>query len=141
MPLADIRSGKHQKCPPSRLRPLGREKAETHECLRENPILTTIDTTSVKDVPFPAITVDAGKVTNSWGFMEKAMDLLDFECYDDAYNCTNSTSLRQDFSGLFKAVAERWQLEPASYRLEPVAYRQLAAVAHQPDREAAGGRQ
>ena len=83
--------------------------AESFNEAYENPILTTIDTTSVKDVPFPAISVDAGKVTNSWGFIEKALDLVDFECYDDPYDCTNSSSLRRDFDGLFRAVIERWQ--------------------------------
>lgn len=37
----------------------------------DNPILTTVDTKSVKEVPFPAITVDSGVITNPWGYIEK----------------------------------------------------------------------
>ena len=49
---------------------------------RSNPIITTIDTGSVRDVPFPAVTINAGKILNPWGFIEKVLDLLYFECLD-----------------------------------------------------------
>ena len=64
----------------------------------ENPILTTVDTTSVKHVPFPAITVDAGGILDPWGYTVKSMNLLAFECYDDPFTCEKPAELRKNFT-------------------------------------------
>ena len=74
-----------------------------------NPILTTIDTTSVKNVPFPAITVDAGKMLNPWGYVEKIGDLVQMDCYHQASSgdCRRNTEkVKADFKDLFEGVVE-----------------------------------
>ena len=42
----------------------------------EEPILTTIETTSIQNAPFPAITIAADDRVNPWGFVEKAFKLM-----------------------------------------------------------------
>ena len=51
------------------------------------PIISTVETISVKDVPFPAVTVNAGKVLNPWGFVEKMFRFVEFGCYDSPLDC------------------------------------------------------
>ena len=44
----------------------------------EEPILTTLETTEVQNVPIPAITIGGGANVNKWGFVEKFFNLLMF---------------------------------------------------------------
>ena len=44
----------------------------------EEPILTTIETTSIVNAPFPAITIAADDRVNPWGFVEKTFNMLSF---------------------------------------------------------------
>ena len=44
----------------------------------EEPILTTLETTEVQNVPFPAITVGGDANVNKWGFVEKFFNFLTF---------------------------------------------------------------
>ena len=37
------------------------------------PIVTTLDTTTVDQVPFPAITINRGGNLNPWGFTNKVL--------------------------------------------------------------------
>ena len=42
------------------------------------PILTTIETSSIINVPFPAITVAADGRANPWGFVQKTFNMMSF---------------------------------------------------------------
>ena len=44
----------------------------------EEPILTTLETTAVQNVPIPAITIGGSTNVNKWGFVEKFFNLLMF---------------------------------------------------------------
>ena len=44
----------------------------------EEPILTTLETTEVQNVPFPAITIGGDGNVNKWGFVEKFFNSLMF---------------------------------------------------------------
>ena len=72
----------------------------------DNPILTTIDTTSVKNVPFPAVTVDAGKILSPWGYVEKIADLVRMDCYKDHKECHVTEKIKADFKDLFEGIVE-----------------------------------
>ena len=43
-----------------------------------NPILTNIETLSLKDVPFPAVTIDSGQM-DPWGHVRKVLNGLAFD--------------------------------------------------------------
>ena len=45
---------------------------------RKEPILTTIEPTSIENAPFPAITIAADDRVNPWGFVEKTFNMLSF---------------------------------------------------------------
>ena len=75
-----------------------------------NPILTTVDTGSIKAIPFPAVTVDAGDVIDPWGFVTKAFNQVKFECYDDPANCSNTSEIRDRVRFLIRAVVDRYNL-------------------------------
>ena len=47
------------------------------EAARE-PILTTLYTTKIENVPFPAVTIGGDANVNPWGFAEKALNFLAF---------------------------------------------------------------
>ena len=47
------------------------------EAARE-PILTTLYTTKIENVPFPAVTIGGDANVNPWGFVEKALNFLAF---------------------------------------------------------------
>ena len=51
------------------------------------PIISTLDSISVVDVPFPAVTIDAGEVQNPWGLIEKLFSHVDYNCYESPYDC------------------------------------------------------
>ncbi len=95
----------------------------------EFPILTTIDTVSVKEVckkshsmthlaifisttllqvPFPAVTIDSGRVINPWGFAERLLDLIDYECYKTPENCTEKEAGRQQAMIVIRPVVKRF---------------------------------
>ncbi|XP_059089063.1 uncharacterized protein LOC131885143 [Tigriopus californicus] len=42
-----------------------------------NPTLTTYESTEISEVPFPAVTVDAGSIFNHWGFVRAHLDSLE----------------------------------------------------------------
>ena len=44
----------------------------------KEPILTTVETTEVQNVPFPAITIGGDANINEWGFVEKFFNFLAF---------------------------------------------------------------
>ena len=44
----------------------------------KEPILTTVETTKVQNVPFPAITIGGDTNVNEWGFVEKFFNFLAF---------------------------------------------------------------
>ena len=50
----------------------------------ENPILTIIEKTSIRNVPFPAITVNS-EFINPWGYSEKILNNIAFD-YIDIFN-------------------------------------------------------
>ena len=54
----------------------------------EEPILTTIETTSIKNVPFPAVTIAADGRANPWGFVKKTFNMMSFygpDVFEDSY--------------------------------------------------------
>ena len=73
----------------------------------ENPVLTTIETISVKKVPFPAVTVDSGD-PDPLGYAEKIFNQLafDFAYRDPVLNkgLPNGQKLRQVFSPLLNLI-------------------------------------
>jgi hypothetical protein len=71
-----------------------------------DPILTTIDTTSVKNVPFPAITVRGDYDFNPWGGVSKALNMLTFYDTQQQDVFERSKQLRHDFIFIFKAIFE-----------------------------------
>ena len=74
---------------------------------REFPIITAIDSISIRHVPFPAVTIDAGNVINPWGYVEKVLNVVDFECYDTPFDCpSEKESVRADLEFLIEAVAK-----------------------------------
>ena len=44
----------------------------------KEPILTTLHTTKIKEVPFPAVTIGGDANVNPWGFAEKLFNFLAF---------------------------------------------------------------
>ncbi len=70
--------------------------------------MTTIDTTTVKNVPFPAITIRGDGDVNPWGFVEKVLNMLAFMCIDDKdpASCQESAELRTTFQFLLKAIID-----------------------------------
>ena len=73
-----------------------------------SPILTTIDTDTVKRVPFPSITVDGGRVLNPWGYIEKLLDNFVVDCYQDPTVCTYTNRLKEDFLFLFEPTVTKF---------------------------------
>ena len=77
------------------------------------PILTTIETASITNVPFPAITVAADGRANPWGFVQKTFNMMTFygiskkdtqkneEIFEDSYE------LRKEFDFIFKEVIQK----------------------------------
>ena len=59
-----------------------------------NPILTTIETTSIQNVPFPAITIGADGRANPWGFVQKTFNMMSFYGPDDEALVGDSFELR-----------------------------------------------
>ena len=80
---------------------------------QQNPVLTTIETISVKEVPFPAITVDSG-VPDPLGHAEKLfIDLaFDFEYRDEALNknLPEGNHLRQVFDPFLNLVLDKMKV-------------------------------
>ncbi len=74
------------------------------------PILTTVDTISIKRVPFPAVTVDAGGTINPWGLAERLLDLVDYECYETPLDrCADDKASWREATGfLTEAVVRRF---------------------------------
>ncbi len=73
------------------------------------PVITTVDRILINDVPFPAVTVDAGEVLNPWGYVEKVLGAVDYQCFDHPFDCpAEKVALREDFHFLLKKVAERY---------------------------------
>ena len=77
------------------------------------PILTTIETSSIINVPFPAITVAADGRANPWGFVQKTFNMMTFygiskkdtqkneKFFEDSYE------LRKEFDFIFKEVFQK----------------------------------
>ena len=77
------------------------------------PILTTIETASITNVPFPAITVAADGRANPWGFVQKTFNMMTFygiskkdtqkneNFFEDSYE------LRKEFDFIFKEVFQK----------------------------------
>ncbi len=73
------------------------------------PIITTVDSISIKDIPFPAITLDAGNIFNPWGTTEKLYNFIDFECYKTPFDCpTEKQAPLKDINPLLQRVTERF---------------------------------
>ena len=66
------------------------------EDANENPILTTFETVSVKDVPFPSVTIDSGE-PDQWEPSAKVFNSLAFESTGH-WDLPESEALRQAFS-------------------------------------------
>ena len=101
----------------------------------KEPILTTIETTEVQNVPFPAITIGGDANVNEWGFVEKFFNFLAFYntnskvicliyClelsilvngnyfqYYDAQIYEKSKALRKHFSFIFEAIRDAMREE------------------------------
>ena len=82
----------------------------------ENPILTTIETTNIAKVPFPAITISPRHAwrnwdfieANPWSFVEKFVNQLHF--YQDPFDpetFAKSKDIRERFQGLMDTVVEK----------------------------------
>ncbi len=75
----------------------------------EFPIISTVDSISITDVPFPAVTVNAGDAANPWGTVEKLFNFVDFECYDSPHDCPpDKRAPLEDVSMVTQAVTQRF---------------------------------
>ena len=90
----------------------------------KQPIVTTMETTTIDKVPFPAITINRGGILDPWGYTTKACDsvpfpyslisdilqalgLLIFEKFGNAFDENHpSQKLRNDFYYLFEGVVK-----------------------------------
>ncbi len=73
------------------------------------PIISMSDSISVKDVPFPAVTIDAGKVLNPWGLVQKFYRFVEFECYESPYDCPKTKKAPlQDLGFVIENVVSRF---------------------------------
>lgn len=62
---------------------------------RANPVITTIDTKLVTDIPFPAIGIKVKRDSvNPWGFISKVYDQYDIIQEDDPYGHDTDDSLK-----------------------------------------------
>ena len=77
----------------------------------QDPILTTLTTTNIREIPFPAITINADSEINPWGFMEKILNQLAFYSHDNRKwkNKVFQTSsiLRTRFEFIFHNIVQR----------------------------------
>ncbi len=83
----------------------------------EFPVITTVVNIPAKQVPFPAVTFNSGKIINPWGFYENLFKFVDYECFDTPYSCPTKkeaplTDLKffteEIFLYFFKTVARRF---------------------------------
>ena len=71
------------------------------------PILTTIETISFEDVPFPAVTIAADERANPWGFVQKTFNMMEFyQPADDRYE-DGLTELQQKANFILEAIIEK----------------------------------
>ena len=70
----------------------------------KKPILTTIETTSIQNVPFPAITIGADGRANPWGFAQKTFNMMSFYGPDDEAVVADSSELRHEFFFLMQFI-------------------------------------
>ena len=71
----------------------------------QKPIMVTLETVHVVDVPFPAVTIDAdGNGINPLGFARKFLDMQAFYDYKVDSTYQNSKQLRNDFQSLFEKI-------------------------------------
>ena len=85
------------------------------------PVITSLDSisTPINEIQFPTITVckdETKEQPDNWAYMEKALNLLSFNCdYDnDKNNCHYSQKLKKDFRFLSEnlvTVYEKWILK------------------------------
>ena len=77
------------------------------------PILTTIETASITNVPFPAITVAADGRANPWGFVQKTFNMMTFygiskkDTQKNENFLEDSYELRKEFDFIFKEVFQK----------------------------------
>ena len=77
------------------------------------PILTTIETASITNVPFPAITVAADGRANPWGFVQKTFNMMTFygiskkDTRKNEIFFEDSYELRKEFDFIFKEVFQK----------------------------------
>ena len=77
------------------------------------PILTTIETSSIINVPFPAITVAADGRANPWGFVQKTFNMMTFygiskkDTQKNEIFFEDSYELRKEFDFIFKEVFQK----------------------------------
>ena len=70
--------------------------------VNSHPIMTTIDTIPIDQIPFPQITVDLGPVSNPWGYIEKVYNHLEFVETDDPFGKKPLSKLRYTKTVTFK---------------------------------------
>ena len=67
-------------------------------------LVSTLLLSSISQVPFPGITINSGNQPNLWGFLQKALYLLVFDCTGPKEDCQKSKQPRTDFNFLIKHV-------------------------------------
>ena len=72
----------------------------------KEPILTTIETTSIQNVPFPAITIGADGRANPWGFAQKTLNMMSFYGPDDEAVIEDSSELRCEVNSIMVTVIQ-----------------------------------
>ena len=80
----------------------------------EEPILTTIETTSIKNVPFPAVTIAADGRANPWGFVKKTFDMMSFygpDVLEDSLELRKKIDfiITKIISNIDDALENRWK--------------------------------
>ena len=71
------------------------------------PIITTLETTSVVNVPFPAITIRGSAQANPWGFTEKIFNMLTFYDPTDTKVIEQSQQLRNDMRQIMQEIISK----------------------------------
>ena len=72
----------------------------------KEPILTTIETTLIENMPFPAVTIATDGRTNPWGFIEKTFNMMTFYGPENEGVFEESKELRKEFQFLVKEMTE-----------------------------------
>ena len=74
---------------------------QNFEDTASHPLSTTLDTVSVTQVPFPAITIHPGKFSSEKALFKRTFDYLHLERYNDGDELRNNTEFLKSWKNIF----------------------------------------